>query len=126
MVPYFADSLAYDPAECAGFIADPALPARLEALARRYAVLPAFEVAPVEQGLRGLAAELGQKAGDLIHPTRMALTASKGGPPLFDVAAVLGREATALRLAAFVAFLRGQRQAGATSGQAPADGQSPP
>jgi glutamyl-tRNA synthetase len=106
LVPYFAPSLAYDPAECAKFLADPALPGRLEALAGRFAALPAFEVPALEEALRALAAELGLKAGDLIHPTRMALTASKGGPPLFDVAAVLGREPTARRLADFVAFLR--------------------
>ena len=46
------------------------------------------------------------KAGVVIHPTRMALTASKAGPPLFDVVAAMGREASVSFLRQFAGFLR--------------------
>lgn len=105
-VPYFVDRLGYDPELCGKFIADPELPGHLEQLSRRYAALPAFDIDPLDEALRQLAEELGVKAGVLIHPTRMALSASKTGPPLFDLVAAMGRQATLRHLAHFVAFLR--------------------
>jgi glutamyl-tRNA synthetase len=106
-VPYVKSRLAYDPASTAAFAADAELPSRLDSLARRYAALPSFDKASLESELRALADELGVKAGQLIHPLRMALTAAKAGPPLFDVVELVGREATASRLAAFREHLAG-------------------
>ncbi len=106
VVPHFREALTYDPGECAKFLAEPGLPERLEALTGRYAGLGEFTVAAVEAALRGLAEEQGVKAGALIHPTRMALSAAAAGPPLFDLVAAMGREATVRHLANFIAFLR--------------------
>ncbi len=52
----------------------------------------------LEQTLRGLAAELGVSAGDLIHPSRIALTGKKVSPGIFEVIYLLGREAAVSRL----------------------------
>ncbi len=106
---YFAPAHAYDPEACAKFLADPELPARLTALAARLEALPSFDALSLEPALRQLAEELGVKAAVLIHPTRMALTAATGGPGIFDVIAVVGREATRRHLDAFVRFLTGPR-----------------
>jgi glutamyl-tRNA synthetase len=57
-----------------------------------------FDAATAEKIFRGLAAELGMKAADLVHPVRVALTASAVGPGLFETMAALGKEKTVTRL----------------------------
>jgi glutamyl-tRNA synthetase len=106
LVPYFAAHLPYDPALAAKFLKDPDLPGHVAALAERYAALPEFDKASLEAALRALADERGLKAGVLIHPTRMALSGAAGGPPLFDLVEVMGRDAAVRHLGSFVAFLK--------------------
>ena len=65
-----------------------------------------------ESALRQLFEVLLIKAAVLIHPTRMALSGETAGPPLFDLVAAMGREATVRHLASFIGFLR---QRGATA-----------
>jgi len=50
--------------------------------------------------VRGLAEELGIKAGTLIGAARVALTGTSASPGIFDVITLLGREKTATRLRA--------------------------
>ncbi len=119
LVPYFAASLTYDPALAAKFLKDPDLPGHIEALAERYAALPEFDKVSLEATLRALADSRGLKAGVLIHPTRMALSGAAGGPPLFDLVEVVGREAAVRHLGHFVAFLK---QPPAAAPAAPAEG----
>ncbi|HEY8020864.1 MAG TPA: glutamate--tRNA ligase family protein, partial [Thermoanaerobaculia bacterium] len=106
VVPYFRSPLAYDAGEAAKFLADPALPGHLEALRARFAALPEWTKDALDAALRALAEERGVKAGVLIHPTRMALTAAAKGPPLFDLVEAMGREATDRHLASFLELLR--------------------
>jgi glutamyl-tRNA synthetase len=105
-VIFFQDELAYDPAAAAKFLKDPDLPGHLEALRDRWARLPRFDKEALEAELRSLAGERGLKAGALIHPARLALSAASAGPPLFDLVEVMGRAAADRHLARFVAFLR--------------------
>jgi glutamyl-tRNA synthetase len=109
---YFRDRLDYDPAAAAKFLKDPALPGLLEALLARWQALPAWTKEGLEAELRALSEERGVKAGVLIHPTRMALSGAAGGPPLFDLVEVLGREGTERHFGHFAAFLEGGLQAG--------------
>jgi len=106
VVHVFQDELTYDPAATAKFRKDTELPAHLEALAARFRALPSFAKEGLEAELRSLADERGLKAGVLIHPARMALSAAAAGPPLFDLIEVMGREATDRRMGRFIAFLR--------------------
>ncbi|MBD3163223.1 MAG: glutamate--tRNA ligase [Candidatus Eisenbacteria bacterium] len=78
----------------------PELASRLESLER-------FEGEQAEEALRGLAKEKGRKAGDLIHPSRIALTGKKHGLSIFDVMLLLGRERTIRRLRAFASEAAG-------------------
>ena len=55
-----------------------------------------FEAA-LEIALRGLADELGLKAGQLFGVLRVATTGKKVAPPLFGTLAVLGRERSLAR-----------------------------
>ena len=106
LVPYFRESLDYDLDLCAKFRKQPDLPGQLDALRERYASLEGFTVEAVEEVLRDLAEEVGVKAGALIHPTRMALSAAKAGPSLFDLVVAMGQEASVRHLGSFAAFLR--------------------
>jgi glutamyl-tRNA synthetase len=105
-VPYFRETLVYDSAACAKFLKDPDLPSHLEDLRTRWAALPAFTKDALEAELRSSSEARGIKAGVLIHPTRMALSAATAGPPLFDLVEVLGRDASLNRLDRFLAFLK--------------------
>ena len=102
VVPYFRDELTYDAGGLrqvpegpgpAGAPGGPARPLRRPARSsprRRWR--PSCAPWPKSAGSR---------PGVLIHPTRMALSAAAGGPPLFDLVEVMGREAS--RTAAWTA-----------------------
>lgn len=53
---------------------------------------------PLEDALRGLAAELGVGAGKLIHPLRVAVTGTSASAGIFDVLVMLGRERSLARV----------------------------
>ena len=72
----------------------------LEQLAARYVDLENFEAASCEAALRELADERGEKAGQLIHPARFAISGAKAGPSLFEAMELLGRERVVTRLRA--------------------------
>jgi len=106
IVPYFKGELEYQPELCKKFIKHDGLPAHLETLRQRYAELETFGLDSTEEALRDLAGELELSPGKLIHPTRMALSGEKAGPPLFDLVAAMGREASLRHLGHFIAFLK--------------------
>jgi glutamyl-tRNA synthetase len=76
--------------------------ALLAKLAAKFEALSDWSVEPLEATLRQAAEEAGVSAGKLIHPTRLALTGTTVGAPLFDVAALLGRETALRRLRRFL------------------------
>lgn len=109
MVPiYFTDRLTYTVDDSAKYLKDAELPGQIRQLRDRYDALPEFSIEALETELRALADELGVKAGVLIHPTRMALSAAKGGPSLFDLVALQGREAARRHFDHFLAFLEAE------------------
>ncbi len=57
-----------------------------------------FGAASLETCLKGAAAELGVKAGALVHPTRLACTGTSSGPSLYHLMQVLGRDRVLQRL----------------------------
>ncbi|MBK9138232.1 MAG: glutamate--tRNA ligase [Verrucomicrobia bacterium] len=76
---------------------------RLQRLREAYAALPEFKAAPLEACLKSVAAELGVKAGVLVHPVRLACTGKTAGPSLYHLLEVLGREKSLARLDAALA-----------------------
>ncbi len=105
VLPHFTERLAYDPEVAGKFRDDPALAELLAELRARYRALEPFAVEPLEAALRALAEERGVKAAVLIHPLRMALSGAKAGPPVFDLVAAMGGEATDRHLGHFLAWL---------------------
>jgi glutamyl/glutaminyl-tRNA synthetase len=92
------DALAMDPEAWADVAGKPDVGPRLRALAERLRG-ESFDLEALERATRGLAAELGIKAGELIGITRVALTGRKVSPGIFEVMALLGKERTVARLA---------------------------
>ena len=119
VTPYFRDALEYNLEDCAKIFKKGPIADLLDPLIERYAALDTFDIESTDAALREVATELDVKAGVLIHPARMALTASKAGPPLFDVVAAMGQEASLRHLRHFADFARAQ-QAGDGSGDSQA------
>ncbi len=59
---------------------------------------PVFDAAQAEAILRALAEERGLGAARIIHPVRLALSGVSGGPGLFEIMELLGREACVRRI----------------------------
>lgn len=106
MVPYFRDQLTYDVEACKKFLKRPHTPGLLDELAARYESLEEFNVETTEAELRELATAHEVGAGQIIHPTRMALSASAKGPPLFDLVVCVGQQEGVRHLRQFATFLR--------------------
>jgi glutamyl-tRNA synthetase len=71
---------------------------RLVALREAFATLASFDAATLETTLKATAAQLGIKAGPLVHPTRLAVTGSNAGPSLYHLLEVLGPEKVLARI----------------------------
>ncbi len=75
---------------------------RLRKFSAALSQLPEFNAATIEQTLKAVAAELGVKAGVLVHPVRLACTGAAAGPSLYHLMEVLGKERVLKRLAPYV------------------------
>ena len=93
-----AEVLEIDPEAWATLRARADTDAHLRALASRLEALAEWAPASLEPAVRGMAAELGLKAGALIGVARVALTGTTTSPGIFEVMALLGRERTLARL----------------------------
>jgi len=94
---YFRDEIAYDP-EAAKKSFVPENKPRLEKLRDAFGNLATFDAAAVEAALKAVAAELGVKAGVLVHPVRLACTGNPSGPSLYHLLEVIGKEKTLVRI----------------------------
>ncbi len=95
---YFTDEIRYEPEGVAKhFIAGKqAAPASVARCVRRRGELSTRP--SIEAALKATAAQLGVKAGALVHPTRLAVTGSNAGPSLYHLLEILGREKVLARL----------------------------
>jgi glutamyl-tRNA synthetase len=75
---------------------------------RRLELLEPYETQVLEEAYRDLSIELGVSTGEIIHPTRLALSGRTMGPGLFELMAVLGKKKTLQRLELAVQFIRRQ------------------
>lgn len=93
---YFRDVTEYDPEGLKHFTAENK--PRLQRLQAAFAQLASFDAASLEGALKAVAAELGVKAGVLVHPLRLACTGKSIGPSLYHLMEILGREKVSQRL----------------------------
>jgi glutamyl-tRNA synthetase len=88
---YFKDEIAYDPeAARKSFVSDNK--PRVEKLREAFARTDSFNATNLEAALKATAAELGVKAGVLVHPVRLAVTGNPSGPSLYHLLEVIGKE----------------------------------
>jgi glutamyl-tRNA synthetase len=96
---FFRDELApYDPAELIPQKGDAKLALAVLQKARQVLAEVEFTHASLDAALRGAAAELGSKTGQMFQPIRVAVCGRKNAPPLFETLEVLGREACLKRI----------------------------
>ncbi|MGI6604831.1 MAG: glutamate--tRNA ligase [Firmicutes bacterium] len=105
---FFKDGFDYDEKGVQKHFSDPAAADRLCQARARLEALADFTYESIESEYRQLAEELGIKAAQLIHPTRLALSGRTIGPGLFELMALLGREKCLKRLERAIDFI-GQR-----------------
>ena len=96
--PFLRDEVAYDDAAVAKVLANE-LGAKVLAAVPAALADVAWEEEPLEQALRGLAAELEVGFGKLAQPVRVAVTGTTVSPPLFGTLELIGRERTLARVA---------------------------
>ena len=94
---YFTDDIKLDPAALAKDFTPESKP-RVQRLREAFAAVAEFNAATLELTLKAVAAELGLKAGPLVHPTRLATTGHSAGPSLYHLLEILGRERVLQRL----------------------------
>ncbi|HEV7928194.1 MAG TPA: glutamate--tRNA ligase [Verrucomicrobiae bacterium] len=94
---YFSDEVKIDPAAAEKEFT-PEAKARLQKLRDALAPLGDFDAASIERTLKAVAAELGVKAGVLVHPTRLACTGAPSGPSLYHLMEIVGKETILKRL----------------------------
>jgi len=108
-VPYFRDTITYDPDSVAKTWKDRAATADILARIRQaLEETTTWETGPLEESLRVLAEQLGlgEKAGKLFQPLRVALTGLMASPGIFEVLLMLGRDRSLSRIDAAVGYLR--------------------
>jgi glutamyl-tRNA synthetase len=66
-----------------------------------------FIAADIETVYRAYAEETGLKAGDVIHPTRLALTGRTVSRGIFDVMEILGKEECIKRINCAIKYIEG-------------------
>ena len=81
-------------------------------LQNRLEALDEYTDTGIEAVIRELAKVREVKAGQIIHPTRAALTGRTTGPPLFEMMAVLGRDRCIDRLRRCVGWMAGMNTSG--------------
>lgn len=95
---YFEEEISEYDREAARKDFVPENKAKLERLRDAFATLTPFNAAELESALKRIAAELGVKAGLLVHPARLACTGKTIGPSLYHLMEVLGKERVLQRL----------------------------
>jgi len=91
-VYFFSDDFPIDQDAVNKRLKVPGAADQLQELADVFSALTSFDAASLEAALRSLADAKGVKPADLIHPIRIAISGQPGGPSLFHMMEVIGRE----------------------------------
>jgi nondiscriminating glutamyl-tRNA synthetase len=95
---FFTDEFAVDDEAISKFLTRDYVPETFEALKARLEAASPFNRQAVEEVIRGYAKEVGRKAGEVIHPLRVALTGRSVSPGIFEVMEILGKDACCRRI----------------------------
>lgn len=95
---FYRDELSYEPAGVEKLFQDLSAAGLLRAAAEKIAALSSYTPSGLREAYQSLGAELNVSQGRLIPPTRLALSGRTGGPDLFEMMAILGKEKSVNRL----------------------------
>ncbi len=94
---FFRDPVEYENKASRKYFTEKA-PVLLEMLAGKIGLVQPFDHVSLEALFRDTARELGISAGDVIHPTRLAVSGVSHGPGLFELLELLGQETVCRRM----------------------------
>jgi glutamyl-tRNA synthetase len=103
---FFTDSFDYDAKGVEKQFKNPEVVDRLDKWATFMAGLAEFKAVGLETGLRQLSEEMAIKPAELIHPIRLALSGVSGGPPLFEMMELLGKDECVSRIKKAIIFVK--------------------
>ncbi|MGI9953361.1 glutamate--tRNA ligase [Moorellaceae bacterium AZ2] len=103
---FFASVSQYEEKGVRKFFAQPGVIDLLQKAKERLQGLEPFTMETTEKAYRDLAAELNIPAGQLIHPTRLAVSGRTMGPGLFEILELLGKEKVIARLEQAISWIR--------------------
>ena len=95
---FFTDKIDIEPQSFQNVLNKQDVPDILQALQEQLSSLEYWNEENIENTVREVASSLQIKGGQIIHPTRVALSGKKVGPGLFEMMVVLGKEKTVKRL----------------------------
>lgn len=102
---FFEDPINYDESGFNKYFRKDNAPLLLQTAEELVRELNKFSVEALENAIRSKAASMGIKAGDLIHPIRLAVSGRTNTPGLFEIMAILGKEVCLRRIRAALAFI---------------------
>jgi len=89
---FFTEGFPFDQSAVEQSLRKPGAMARLPSLRDAYATLEVWSAPNLDSTLKHLGKEIGCKAGDLIHPARVAVSGKAIGPSLYHMFEVMGRD----------------------------------
>ncbi|MEI6713825.1 MAG: glutamate--tRNA ligase [Verrucomicrobiota bacterium] len=95
---FFTEEYTFDPEAIHKTLGNPNAPERLRTLASAFKNTDSWDLASIEASLKATATQLGIKAGELVAPTRVAVSGRASGPSLYHMLEILGRERTISRM----------------------------
>ncbi len=95
---FFTEDVAFDEEAFQKFLTRDYVPETFKALKPRLEATSPFNKQTVEKVIRGYAKEVGRKAGEVIHPLRVALTGRSVSPGIFEVIEILGKDTCCRRI----------------------------
>jgi glutamyl/glutaminyl-tRNA synthetase len=112
---FFREPKTYDEKTAKKYFG-PGSDALLDALHAGISGLASFDLASLEALYKETAEKMGKKGGDLIHPTRLAISGIPFGPGLYELMVALGKDTVLRRLqAASAAIKAGQVKTAVTA-----------
>lgn len=95
---FFVDKIDIEPQAFDSVLSEEGVPGILQTLKEKLSALKCWNEESIENAVREVASSLQIKGGQIIHPTRVALSGKKVGPGLFELMVVLGQDKTVKRL----------------------------
>ncbi len=103
---FFEEISGYDPKGISKYFSSTDIIPSLETVRNKLLNISLFESAELESLIRSEANQMGLKAGDLIHPLRLAVTGRTATPGLFEIMELLGRGKCCDRIANAILYIR--------------------